>query len=131
MRVNGPADYYVPELTPEQYQAILAFFDGTGEYCPDGIPPTTLYYMRSIENSKSMYRELVAKGMLREQARGLLGTAFYTRFVWNVNLREWAHWYGLRSHKSAQREHRDYALAAMQELAANPQMNEILTAMSL
>ena len=43
----------------------------------------------------------------------MLGTGVYTQFIWTVNAWSLMNWLVERSHKSAQWEHRQYALATL------------------
>ena len=49
-----------------------------------------------------------------ERARGVLGTAVYSEFVWTVNAWSLMNWLSKRLDKGAQWEHRQYALAALE-----------------
>jgi len=71
-------------------------------------------YVRHMEASFDLYDRLVAAGWKRERARGVLGTAVYTEFIWTVNAWSLMNWLSKRLHKSAQWEHRQYALAVQQ-----------------
>ncbi|WP_052351667.1 FAD-dependent thymidylate synthase [Deinococcus pimensis] len=62
------------------------------------------------------YERLLALGVTREQARGVLPQAMYTESYWTFNLRSLLHFLGLRDHKGAQYETMLYA-RAMAELA--------------
>jgi thymidylate synthase (FAD) len=81
--------------------------------------PTTLEgeprqaYMAHMDASFDLYEHLVASGVRREQARGILGTAVYTQFVWTVNAWSLMNWLQKRLDKGAQWEHRQYALAIL------------------
>ena len=55
----------------------------------------------------------MAAGWRKEQARGVLGTAIYTEFIWTVNAWSLMNWLTKRLDKGAQWEHRQYALAAL------------------
>ena len=66
-------------------------------------------YRAGIEAAVSSYKALLDQGVAREIARGVLPTSMVTRFYCTANLRNWAHWYGLRSAEGAQEEIRYYA----------------------
>jgi thymidylate synthase (FAD) len=67
-----------------------------------------------MDTSFDLYERLIAAGWKRERARGVLGTAVYTEFIWTVNAWSLMNWLAKRLHKSAQWEHREYALAVKQ-----------------
>jgi len=56
-----------------------------------------------------LYEELLADGVCREQARGILPQNLMTKFYMTGNLRNIAHFLKLRSHEGAQKEVRDVA----------------------
>ena len=53
------------------------------------------------------------EGWPKEQARGVLGTAVYTEFIWTVNAWSFMNWLEKRLDPGAQAEHRAYAEAAL------------------
>ena len=63
----------------------------------------------SIENSFETYKTLLANGVCREQARGVLPTATNTTFICKGNLKNWLHFIKLRQHETAQAEIRWFA----------------------
>lgn len=71
-------------------------------------------YIRHMEASFDLYEKLVAAGWRRERARGVLGTAVYTEFIWTVNAWSLMNWLHKRLDKSAQWEHRQYAQAVLE-----------------
>ena len=62
------------------------------------------------------YQELLALGVTREQARGVLPQSLYTESYYTFNVRSLLHFLGLRDHEGAQFETRQFA-RAMGELA--------------
>lgn len=66
-------------------------------------------YVQHMEASFDRYEELLAAGWKRERARGVLGTAVYTEFIWTVNAWSLMNWLTKRLDKAAQWEHRQYA----------------------
>lgn len=57
------------------------------------------------------YKNMLANGMSREQARGLLPQACYTRFYASGSLRSWLHFLEARDHPGAQFEAQQVARA--------------------
>ena len=62
-----------------------------------------------MEASFDLYERLVDLGWKKEQARGVLGTAVYTEFIWTVNAWSLMNWLEKRLDKGAQWEHAEYA----------------------
>jgi thymidylate synthase (FAD) len=82
------------------------------------IPPMDLeekdVYVEHMEASFDLYQRLLDAGWKREQARGVLGTAVYTQFIWTVNAWSFMNWLYKRLDRHAQWEHRQYAEAALE-----------------
>ena len=70
-------------------------------------------YTGHMEASLDLYEKLVTAGWRKEQARSVLGLGTYTEFIWTVNAWSLMNWLTKRLHKSAQWEHRQYALAVL------------------
>jgi thymidylate synthase (FAD) len=68
-------------------------------------------YINAIEVSKEAYSLLIGLGVAKEQARGILPSAFYTEFVWTVSLQAVLNFIKLRDHEGSQYEIREYAKA--------------------
>jgi thymidylate synthase (FAD) len=67
-------------------------------------------------NAFGAYQALLALGVTREQARGVLPLSLYTESYYTFNVRSLLHFLGLRDHEGAQYETRLYA-RALAELA--------------
>lgn len=85
-------DYYVPEHLDEGTRRI---------------------YVQTVDRAFQAYRELVGRGMKKEQARGVLPMCLYTQFYWTVNARALMNFLDLRLDSSAQYEIRQYARAIL------------------
>jgi len=70
-------------------------------------------YKQHMEASFDLYERLIQDGWRRERARGVLGTAVYTQFIWTVNAWSLMNWLQKRLDISAQWEHRQYAEAVL------------------
>jgi thymidylate synthase (FAD) len=66
------------------------------------------------QESYLCYQKLLALGVAREQARGVLPTAMYSEMYFSCNLRALFHFLELRDHPGAQWEIRQYAKALEQ-----------------
>ena len=82
-------------------------------YVPDDESADTDAYRAHQEASFDLYERLIAAGWKRERARGVLGLATYTEFVWTVNAWSLMNWLEKRLDRGAQWEHRQYAKAAL------------------
>ncbi len=70
-------------------------------------------YIAHMERSFDLYAELLDQGWPKEKARGVLGTAVYTEFIWTVNAWSLMNWLEKRLDRRAQWEHRQYAEAVL------------------
>jgi thymidylate synthase (FAD) len=78
-------------------------------YVPAKELPDLDAYCRHMEASFDLYEQLVEGGWKKEVARGILGTAVYTEFIWTVNAWSLMNWLEKRLDKGAQWEHAEYA----------------------
>jgi thymidylate synthase (FAD) len=92
----------------------LRYCAASREYYVPSNERLTADYVRHMEASFDLYRRLVDTGWRKERARAVLGTAVYTEFIWTVNAWSLMNWLAKRLHKSAQWEHRQYALGVLQ-----------------
>ena len=103
---SDPSDtYYIPEV----FRAQAAKNRQASEGQVLNQTEARLAYGTALSRAKSCYDDLIAMGVAREIARGVLPTSMVTRFYSTANLRNWAHWYKLRSTEDAQLEIRYYA----------------------
>jgi thymidylate synthase (FAD) len=66
-------------------------------------------YEHALAESSQIYEKLLAKGVARELARGVLPVSLYTQFVFSCNVRSLFHFVGLRADSHAQWEIQQYA----------------------
>jgi len=71
-------------------------------------------YLDTIDTARNAYRELLAMGISKEQARGILPTCMYVSFIWTCSLQALLHFISLRRGEGAQSEIRAYADALLQ-----------------
>jgi thymidylate synthase (FAD) len=95
-------EFYIPERLGAQHK--------TSRQCSDGVISNEAnkhwrdFLRRYYEITKSFYDSMIAEGISREDARGILPTSMMTKFWMTGNLRNWIHFYILRSDSHAQRE---------------------------
>jgi len=82
-------------------------------YVPQCEPAERALYVTQLEAAFDAYEALVAAGWRKERARGVLGMAVYTEFIWTVNAWSFMNWLQKRLDKGAQWEHRQYAEAGL------------------
>lgn len=73
-------------------------------------------YQKALDNAGESYKKLLASGVCRELARGVLPLCTYTQFIFTCNLISLFHFVKLRSDNHAQWEIQQYA-KGMLELA--------------
>jgi thymidylate synthase (FAD) len=68
-------------------------------------------YRSHCHQALDLYHRMVAAGVAKEQARGLLPLSIYTEFYWTASLQALVNFITLRKHPGAQYEIREYANA--------------------
>jgi thymidylate synthase (FAD) len=112
---SDPSDtYYIPDTF--RAQAAKNKQASEGEVADQY--EASVWYRSAIVVAKQNYDALIERGVAREIARGVLPTSMVTRFYATANLRNWAHWYSLRSDMGAQLEIRHYAHEIDKQLIA-------------
>jgi thymidylate synthase (FAD) len=71
-------------------------------------------FLAACRNSVAQYKELIALGVCREQARCVLPLGLYSEVYWTVSLQAVAHFIRLRTDSHAQWEIQQYAHAVRQ-----------------
>jgi thymidylate synthase (FAD) len=72
---------------------------------------------KSIETANTLYEEVLARGIAKEQARALLPEGLTpSRMYMNGTVRSWIHYLGQRLHITTQKEHRELAEKILIEL---------------
>lgn len=69
----------------------------------------------AMENAEKTYMELIKLGAKPEEARSVLPNSLKTEIVITMNLREWRHFFKLRTSKRAHPQMREIATALLQE----------------
>jgi len=105
----GDFDYYVPDGFRKQSASNKqASMDETVD---DADGKLVGAYKAHGDNAFKLYNELVAAGIAKEQARGVLPLNIYTEFYWTISLQALVNFIHLRNHPGAQFEIREYAKA--------------------
>lgn len=114
-----PDEWYVPEpenmgkQSKDNKQARdLNISDQDGKALTDAAANAFLIG-DSCEESFRVYQALLARGVPRELARGVLPVNTFTRYFGSVNLHNLFHFLSLRLHPHAQYEIREYAAAIL------------------
>ena len=105
--------FFIPEVMRQQAEKNLQC--STGEQVEDPIEARDVYE-RHILASVVAYDELLAAGVCREQARGVLPQCLYTEFYMTGNLLNWFKFLRLRLHPHAQPEVQVVAQAVLEFL---------------
>lgn len=107
--VKAPLEFYVPLTWRHQ--------DAQNRQCSVGAfedPALKAAYENAIAVAVAAYEQLLAAGVGRELARGVLPVCTYTEFVLTCNLHSLLHFIRLRTHPGAQYEIRKYAEGLLQ-----------------
>jgi thymidylate synthase (FAD) len=104
-------DYYVPEhFRTQSVDNKQASVDAPPEN-EDALRET---YIDHMEACLKLYKQMRARGVCREQARGVLPQSFYTLFYATVDLHNLLHFIKLRMHPHAQYEMQQYGKALLE-----------------
>lgn len=110
VEISDEADFYIPSEFRKQSASNKQGSEGVVE---SGFP--TGIYTASCLQSWNNYKSLLAYGVCREQARGVLPPAFYTSWVWTSSLQSVLNFIDLRQiNKGAQSEIGAYAEAVLE-----------------
>lgn len=109
---QAPVEFYTPKEW--RYQDTVNKQASLGSFTSD---EQTKLYNDTINACFKTYETLMAAGVAREQARGVLPSCTYTQFIFTCNLHSLMHFLKLRTHAGAQYEIRCYA-EGMLKLAA-------------
>ncbi len=108
--VEFPEDeFYVPEVF--RRQAKVNKQGSEGEIDAASKQRATASFLEACRGSVAHYKELLALGVCREQARCVLPVGLYSEVYWTVSLQAVAHFIRLRSDSHAQWEIQQYAAA--------------------
>ena len=87
-------------------------------YVDSRLPAHAQESIREVsEAALAIYNGLLSDGIAKESARVVLGTNFYTTWVWKIDLKNLLHFLDLRMDAHAQWEIRQYALAMGRQVA--------------
>jgi thymidylate synthase (FAD) len=109
--VQAPLQFFVPSEWRHQDKANRQSSAGT--FTDEKLKAE---YLEMLQTMSVTYEKLLAAGVCRELARGVLPLCTYTEFIFTSNLHALMHFMKLRLHPGAQQEIRMYALG-MLELA--------------
>lgn len=106
--VKAPLEFYVPVKWRQQdtvnKQASIGSYDDA---------QARQQYCAAIQTCINTYEDLLARGVCRELARGILPVCTYTQYIFTCNLHSLINFLTLRLHAGAQYEIRQYALGML------------------
>lgn len=106
--VNSALEFYIPN--DWRYQSEDNRQASNGAFQNDEVLAN---YKKSLEVSAQVYQDLLAAGVCREQARGVLPLCTYSEFIYTCNLHSFMHFLALRLGAGAQYEIKVYAQAML------------------
>jgi len=107
-----------PWLSKEAKQFLQAVTCSRPEIIPDGIPDKYMLelWLTSLKAAEDAYLNLIRHGgWTPQQARSVLPNALKTELVMTANLREWRHFFELRTAPEAHPQMRELAKPLLQE----------------
>jgi thymidylate synthase (FAD) len=102
-------EFYVPDMGDIRKQSKSNRQASDGELDEDESMAVQAMMNKSHTECLELYNKLIDMGVCREQARGVLPQNLMTKFYMTGNLRNFAHFLKLRSHKGAQQEVQEVA----------------------
>jgi thymidylate synthase (FAD) len=72
-------------------------------------------WKQSIEQAEAAYNKLIVLGASPQEARSVLPNSLKTELVMTMNLREWRHFFTLRTSKAAHPQMREIAIPLLKE----------------
>lgn len=90
------------------------WFDAS--YKHDGEPSTYEMWVNAMEQAEKSYFALLAAGQSPQQARSVLPNSLKTEIVMTANLREWLHFFNMRTSAKAHPQMRALALEGLVQL---------------
>jgi thymidylate synthase (FAD) len=102
--VQAPLEFYIPPKW--RYQDTVNKQASVGSFENEELMRT---YKNGLEACVKTYETLLANGVCRELARGILPVCTYTQFIYTCNLQALTHFLKLRLHPGAQYEIRNFA----------------------
>jgi thymidylate synthase (FAD) len=106
-----PEEFFIPEDFHEQSEKNK---QGRKDAVIEDSHLLKYEYNTHIRESFEIYRNLLALGVSKEEARYILPLSTYTRWFWKCDLHNLLHLLGLRADGHAQKEIRDYANAIIE-----------------
>lgn len=94
--------FYIPERLKAQHKTSRQCSDGFAKEFADTKWQKLLPEVYRL--LETYYHDMILDGISREDARGILPTSLMTKFWMTGNLRNWMHFYALRSDSHAQAE---------------------------
>ncbi len=73
-------------------------------------------WKETIEVIEKSYKKLIDKGASPQEARSILPNSLKTEIVMTMNLREWRHFFSLRTSEAAHPQMREIAIPLLQEM---------------
>lgn len=105
--VDDDPEFYVPDCWRGRPISSKQGSDGVVENEVEGWAESEYEYLYSL--ARSLYHEMIGKGIAPEQARMILPQSMYTEWYWTGSLASFARIYNLRSDPHAQAETQEIA----------------------
>ena len=106
--VESALEFYIPAVW--RNQAVSNRQASCGEFKDDNLFIT---YQAFLNQAAQTYHDLLAAGVCREQARGVLPLCTYSEFIYTCNLHSFMHFLNLRTGTGAQWEIKVFAEAML------------------
>lgn len=113
---NYSNDKYGNEINVIDIAGGMNFDTKMKNYDPDTIAAILLEWTAAMEAAEKHYMRLIELGATPQIARGVLPTSVKTEIVVTMNLREWRHFFKLRTAVDSHPQMREIAIPLLEEL---------------
>ncbi len=109
-----PEEFYIPREDNVRTQSKINTQGSEGTVDSEQAQTIIEQFTANCQGSFTLYRELLEKGVVREQARMVIPLSTYTEWYWKIDLHNLLHFLDLRCDTHAQWEIREYADAILE-----------------
>ncbi len=111
---KGDVEFVIPEWSRSLPGYASCCIDDAAVSTMDEVNDPHLYWLYAMQVAENTYKKLRAQGWRPEQARAVLPNSLKTEIVMTANLREWRHFFKLRTAAAAHPQMREVAVPLLE-----------------
>jgi thymidylate synthase (FAD) len=96
----------------------IVFIDPCGAFGWDNGGMNHLRWCAAMEDAEAYYNDLIKAGSTPQEARSVLPNSLKTELIMTANIREWRHFFKLRTDKSAHPQMREITIPLLEKFKA-------------